>query len=83
MALDELNELKIQLEDLLEKSVIKPIISPWGATVLFVKKKDVSLRMSICNRRLNKVTIENTYPVPRPTICLINSNVKANFLKFI
>ena len=54
-----------------------------GAPMLFVKKKDVSLRMSIYYRRLNKVTIENTYHVPRPTICFINSNVRDTFIKLI
>ena len=65
MAPAELREIKIQLQGLLEKSFIKPKISPWGAPVLFVKKKDDSLRMCIDYRRLNQVTIKNKYPLPR------------------
>ena len=60
----ELKELKIQLEDLLEKGLIRPSHSPWGAPVLFVKKKDGSLRMCIDYRGLNKATIKNKYPLP-------------------
>ncbi|XP_070010240.1 uncharacterized protein [Nicotiana sylvestris] len=65
MALIELKELKEQLKDLLEKDFIQPSVSPWGAPVFFVRKKDRSLRMCIDYRQLNKVTIENKYPMPR------------------
>ncbi len=65
MAPAELKELKEQLKDLLDKGFIRPSISPWGAPVLFVKKKDGSLRMCIDYRQLNKVTIKNKYPIPR------------------
>ena len=65
MAPAELRELKEQLKDLLEKGFIRPSISPWGAPVLFVRKKDGSLRMCIDYRQLNKVTIKNKYPLPR------------------
>ncbi|MCF8701904.1 hypothetical protein L3054_11000 [Corynebacterium sp. MC-10] len=65
MAPAELKELKEQLRDLLEKGFIRPSTSPWGAPVLFVKKKDGSLRMCIDYRQLNKVTIKNKYPLPR------------------
>ena len=65
MAPSELNELKTQLQDLLDKGFIRPSISPWGAPVLFVKKKDGSLRLCIDYRQLNKVTIKNKYPLPR------------------
>ena len=65
MAPAERKELKVQLKDLLDKGFIKPSISPWGAPVLFVKKKDGSLRMCIDYRQLNKVTIKNKYPSPR------------------
>ena len=65
MALAELRELKAQLEDLLSKGFIRPSISPWGAPVLFVKKKDGSLRLCIDYRQLNRVTIRNQYPLPR------------------
>ncbi|XP_059285806.1 uncharacterized mitochondrial protein AtMg00860-like [Lycium ferocissimum] len=55
----ELKELKAQLKDLLDKGFIRPSTSPWGAPVLFVCKKDGSLRMCIDYRQLNKVTIKN------------------------
>ncbi|KAH0692437.1 hypothetical protein KY285_019534 [Solanum tuberosum] len=65
MAPTELKELKEQLKDFLDKGFIRPSISPWGAPVLFVKKKDGSLRMCIDYRQLNKVTIKDKYPIPR------------------
>ena len=65
MAPVELRELKAQLEELLSKGFIRPSISPWGALVLFVKKKDGSLWLCIDYRQLNKVTIRNQYPLPR------------------
>ena len=58
-------ELKFQLEELLEKGLIHPSVSPWGAPVIFVKKKDCCLRLCIDYRQLNKVTIKNRYPLPR------------------
>ncbi|XP_022854046.1 uncharacterized protein LOC111375453 [Olea europaea var. sylvestris] len=61
----ELQELKLQLEELLEKGFIRPSVSPWGAPVLFVKKKDGSMRMCIDYRELNHLTIKNKYPLPR------------------
>ncbi|KAH0644810.1 hypothetical protein KY284_032694 [Solanum tuberosum] len=60
----ELKELKEHLKDLLDKGFIRPSISPWGAPVLFVKKKDGSLRMCIDYRQLNNVKIKNKYPIP-------------------
>ena len=60
-----MRELEAQLEELLSKGFIRPSISPWGAPVLFVKKKDGSLRLCIDYRKLNKVTIRNQYPLPR------------------
>ena len=65
MAPAELRELKAQLQELLNKGFIRPSASPWGAPVLFVKKKDGSFRMCIDYRQLNKVTIKNKYPLPR------------------
>ena len=65
MAPAELRKHKAQLEELLSKGFIRPRISPWGAPVLFVKKKDGSLRLCIDYRQLNKVTIRNQYPLPR------------------
>ena len=61
----ELKELKVQMEKLLSKGFVKASTSPWGAPVLFVKKKDGSLRLCIDYRQLNKVTIRNQYPLPR------------------
>ena len=65
MAPAELKELKVQMEELLSKGFVKTSTSPWGAPVLFVKKKDGSLRLCIDYRQLNKVTIRNQYPLPR------------------
>ena len=53
------------MKDLLDKGFIRPSIYPWGAPVLFVRKKDGSLRMCIDYRQLNKVTVKNKYPIPR------------------
>ena len=65
MAPAKLRELKDQLEELLSKGFIRPSISPCGAPVLFVKKKDGSLWLFIDYRQLNRVTIRNQYPLPR------------------
>ena len=65
MAPAELAELKVQLQELLDKRFIRPSNSPWGAPVLFVKKKDETLRLYIDYRQLNRVTIKNKYPLPR------------------
>jgi hypothetical protein len=65
MSASELAELKKQLEDLLDKKFIRLSVSPWGAPVLLVKKKDGSMRLCIDYRHLNKVTIKNRYPLPR------------------
>ncbi|XP_074305802.1 uncharacterized protein LOC141641024 [Silene latifolia] len=61
----EMEELKKQLDELAEKGYIRPSVSPWGAPVLFIKKKDGSLRLCVDYRRLNNVTIKNRYPLPR------------------
>ncbi|KAA0042134.1 DNA/RNA polymerases superfamily protein [Cucumis melo var. makuwa] len=61
----ELKELKMQLQELVDKGYIRPSVSSWGAPVLFVKKKDGSLRLCIDYRQLNKVTIRNKYSLPR------------------
>ncbi|KAG8485768.1 hypothetical protein CXB51_019099 [Gossypium anomalum] len=65
MAPTELKELKAQLQELTDKGFVRPSFSPWGAPVLFVKKKDGSMRLCIDYRQLNKVTIKNKYPFPR------------------
>nr|CAD1834678.1 unnamed protein product [Ananas comosus var. bracteatus] len=56
---------QLSYRDLLDKGFIRPSVSPWGAPVLFVKKKDGSLRLCVDCRELNKVTIKNKYPLPR------------------
>ncbi|GKD30554.1 putative reverse transcriptase domain-containing protein, partial [Tanacetum coccineum] len=61
----EMKELSIQLQELLEKGFIRLSSSPWGAPVLFVKKKDGSFRMCIDYRKLNKLTVKNRYPLSR------------------
>jgi hypothetical protein len=61
----ELNELKIQLQGLLDKGYIRPSISPWGCSALFVKKKDKEMHLCVDYRPLNAVTIKNKYPLPR------------------
>ncbi|GKC56125.1 putative reverse transcriptase domain-containing protein [Tanacetum coccineum] len=61
----ELEELSGQLKELQDKGFIRPSSSPWGALVLFVKKKDGSFRMCIDYKELNKLTIKNRYPLPR------------------
>nr|GEZ57705.1 hypothetical protein [Tanacetum cinerariifolium] len=61
----EMKELAKQLQELSDKGFIRPSSSPWGAPVLFVKKKDESFRMCIDYHELNKLTIKNRYPLPR------------------
>ena len=61
----ELQELKVQIQELLDKGFIRTRTSPWGAPVLFAKKKDRTLRLCIDYRQLNRVTIKNRYPLPR------------------
>lgn len=61
----ELKELKVQLQELLDKSFIRPSVSPWSAPILFVKKKDGAMRLYIDYRHLNLVTIKNRYPLSR------------------
>ena len=65
MAPVELQELRVPLQELLNKGFIRLSTSPWGDRVLFVKKKDKNLRPCIDYRQLNRVTIKNQYPLPR------------------
>ena len=65
MAASELAELKKQLEELQRIGFIRPSSSPWGAPVLFVKKKDGSMRLCVDYRASNEVTIKNKYPLTR------------------
>ncbi|KAJ9533619.1 hypothetical protein QJQ45_026629, partial [Haematococcus lacustris] len=65
MSQEELDELKRQLDELLAKGYIRPSTSPFGSAVLFVRKKDGSLRLCVDYRALNQLTIKNRYPLPR------------------
>ena len=65
MAPVELQELRVQLQELLDKGFIRPSTSPWGVPVLFAKKKDRTLRLCIDYRQLNRVKVKNWYPLPR------------------
>ena len=65
IVLAELQELKVQLQKLLDKGFIRPNTSPWGAPVLFSKKNDMNLRLCIDYRQLNRVSIKNRCPLPR------------------
>ncbi|GKE94667.1 hypothetical protein Tco_1579522 [Tanacetum coccineum] len=64
LAPSKMKELSEQLKELPDKGFIRPSSSPWGAPVLFVKKKDGSFRMCIDYRELNKLTVKNCYPLP-------------------
>ncbi|GJV38092.1 putative reverse transcriptase domain-containing protein [Tanacetum coccineum] len=65
LAPSEMKELSEQLQELFDKGFIRPSSSPWGAPVLFVKKKDGSFRMCIDYRELNKLIVKNRYPLSR------------------
>ncbi|GKA03435.1 putative nucleotidyltransferase, ribonuclease H [Tanacetum coccineum] len=65
LAPTEMQELSNQLKELQDKGFIRPSSSPWGAPMLFVKKKDGSFHMCMDYRELNKLTIKNCYPLPR------------------
>jgi hypothetical protein len=65
MSTPELKDLQLQLEEHLTKGYIFPSVSPWGAPVLFMKKKDGTLRLCIDFKQLNKVTVKNKYPLSR------------------
>jgi hypothetical protein len=64
MPIKELVELKKQIAELQAKGFIRPSLSPWGAPVLFVERKDGTQRMCIDYRSFNEVTIKNKYPLP-------------------
>jgi hypothetical protein len=61
----ETEELRYQLHDLLEKGFIQPSSSPWGSPILFLNKKDGGIRLCVDYRASNKVTVKNSYPLPR------------------
>ena len=65
MGTSVLKELKMKLEELMNKGYICPSVSPWGAPILFVKKKDGMLRLCIDFRQFNKAIVKNKYPLPR------------------
>nr|GEU84976.1 putative reverse transcriptase domain-containing protein [Tanacetum cinerariifolium] len=65
LAQSEMKELSEQLQELSNKGFIRPSSSPWGASILFIKKKDRSFRMCNNYRELNKLTVKNRYPLPR------------------
>ena len=65
MSLLELAELTKQLEQLLEKKFVRPSVLPWGALILFVKKKDGSMQLCVDYHQLNKVIVKNKYPLLR------------------
>ncbi|GKG13681.1 hypothetical protein Tco_0350641, partial [Tanacetum coccineum] len=65
LAPSEMKELSEQLQELSDKGFIRPSSSPWGTSVLFVKKKDGSFLMCIDYQELNKLTVKNRYPLPR------------------
>ena len=65
MAPIELQELRVQLQKLLDKGFIRPSTSPWGTSVLVAKKRGKTLRLCIGYRQLNRLMIQNRYPLPR------------------
>jgi len=83
LAPTEMNELMMQLQELLDRGFIRPSFSPWGAPILFVKKKDGSMRMCIDYRELNKITVKNRYLSRGLTICLINCMERLSFRRLI
>nr|GEV52136.1 hypothetical protein [Tanacetum cinerariifolium] len=83
LAPSELKEFSDQLKGLSEKVFIRPSSSPWGAPVLFVKKKDGSFHVCIDYRELNKLTVKNQYPLSGLTIYLINSKLDKFMTVFI
>ena len=82
MAPVELKELNLQLQELQGKGFIRPSTSPWGAPVLFVKKKDGMLRLCVDYRKLNRVTVKNKYPLPRIEDLFDQLNGACYFSKF-
>ena len=65
LPVDDLVELKKQIEEMQDKGFVRPSSSPWGAPVIFVAKNDGTQRMCVDYRSLNEVTIKNKYPLPR------------------
>ncbi len=65
MAIPKTVELKKQLDELLGKGFIRPSMSPWATSILFMKKTDGTLRLCIDYKELNALTIKNKYLLPR------------------
>jgi hypothetical protein len=65
MSMPELKEMQLQLEEIMNKGYIRSSVSPWGPSLLFVKKKDGTLRLCIDFKQLNKVTVKKKYPLSR------------------
>lgn len=79
MDLYELKKVKKQLKDLLDKRFISPYVSPWGATVLFVHKKDSTLEICIDYEQIKNITTNMKYPIPKLMIYLINFKEPVDF----
>jgi hypothetical protein len=65
MLTPELQDLKMKLKEFLDLKLLHPSVSPWGAPVIFIQKKDGSWRLCLHYHQLNKATIKNPYPLPR------------------
>ncbi|GJV83602.1 putative reverse transcriptase domain-containing protein [Tanacetum coccineum] len=83
LAPSEMKELAEQLQELTDKGFIRPSSSPWGAPVLFVKKKDRSFRMCIDYRELNKLTVKNRYPLPMIDDLFDQLSLGYNYLRYV
>ncbi|GJY74210.1 putative reverse transcriptase domain-containing protein [Tanacetum coccineum] len=81
LAPSKMQELSEQLQELQDKGFIRPSHSLWGATMLFVKKKDGSMRMCIDYRELNKLTVKNRYPLPKIDDCHEEDILKTAFIR--
>ena len=79
----EIKELMTQLQEFLEKGFIRSSLSPWGAAILFVKKKDGSMRKFINSRELNKATVKKKYPLPSIDDLFDQLQSVRNFLKIV
>ncbi|XP_061359906.1 uncharacterized protein LOC133303950 [Gastrolobium bilobum] len=79
----ELAELMKKIEDLSSKNVIRPNVSPWGAPIIFMKKKDGTMRLCTDYRQLNNVTVKNKYPILAMMICRISLKMLQYFRRLI
>src|SRR5438128_9696164 len=81
MSSNDLAEMKVQLQDLLDKGFIRPSSSPWGCSAMFVDKKDQTKRLVVDYRPLNEVTVKNKYPLPDINILFDQLSGAKVFLK--